>query len=105
MYQILTVLTLIPCMALAADPEFNLTIKDHRFEPAQLRVPAGKKIKLLIENKDDTAEEFESHALNREKVVPARAQVTVFIGPLGPGQYPFAGEFHENTAQGVIIVQ
>jgi plastocyanin len=105
MYQILGVIALVPCLALAADPEFNLTIRDHRFEPAELRVPAGKKIKLLIENKDDTAEEFESHALNREKVVPARARVTLFIGPLEPGRYPFAGEFHENTAQGVIIAQ
>ncbi len=90
--------------AVAAD-EFALTIKDHRFEPAELRVPANKKVKLVITNKDGSAEEFESHALNREKVVPPGGTITVFIGPLKPGRYPFVGEYHEKTAQGVVIAE
>jgi hypothetical protein len=100
-----TTVLLIPCFALGADPEFLLVIRDHRFEPQELAVPAGKKIKLLIDNRDSTAEEFESHALNREKVVPANSRVPVFLGPLVPGRYPFFGEFHEKTAQGTLIVR
>ncbi len=96
---------LLPCCVLAADADYVLTLKDHRFEPAQMEVPSGKKIRLIIDNRDSTAEEFESHALNREKVVPANTRVPVFVGPLAPGRYPFFGEFHEKTAQGELIVR
>lgn len=92
--------------ALAADPvEYKLVIKDHRFQPAELKVPAGQKIKLVVENQDATPEEFESYSLNREKIVPAKAKITVMVGPLKPGRYEFFGEFNMDTAQGVLIAQ
>jgi len=90
--------------ALAADADYRLVIQDHRFQPAELTVPSGKKIKLAIENRDATPEEFDSHALNREKVIAGKSSATVFIGPLQPGRYQFSGEFNEKTAQGVIVV-
>jgi plastocyanin len=96
-------LVLLP--AHAADEEFRLVIQDHRFQPAELVVPAGKKLKLVVENRDASAEEFESKALSREKVVAGRASVTISIGPLKPGRYPFVGEYHEATAKGVIVAQ
>jgi hypothetical protein len=95
----------LPLPATAADDEFRLVIQDHKFQPAELVVPAGKKVQLVIENRDPTPEEFESHALNREKVIAGKATATIFIGPLKPGRYPFVGEYNEKTAQGVIIVQ
>ncbi len=89
----------------AAEPELLLVIKDHRFEPTEIKVPAGKRVKLVIHNQDATPEEFESHSLNREKVVPAGAKATLFIGPLKAGRYPFYGEYNEKTAQGVVIAE
>lgn len=91
--------------ALAADNEFNLMIKDHRFQPEQLTVPAGKRIKLIVDNQDATPEEFESHDLRREKVIPGNSKGTVWIGPLPAGKYGFYGEFHEATAKGQIVAQ
>jgi len=88
-----------------AEPEFKLVIENHRFTPETLNVPAGKKVKLMIENKDATAEEFESHDLNREKVIPGKSSATLFIGPLKAGEYKFVGEFNEKTAKGVIVVK
>ncbi len=105
MRNLLLALTLLPCLAFAADPEFSLVIRDHRFEPAELRVPAGNKIKLVIDNQDATPEEFESHALNREKVIAPKSKGSVFIGPLKPGKYPFVGEFNATTAKGVIVAE
>jgi hypothetical protein len=29
----------------------------------------------------------------------------VFIGPLEAGRYPFFGDFHQETAQGVLVVK
>ena len=99
-------LLILPALsAFAADPEFTLVIRQHKFEPSELRVPAGQKIKLIIDNLDATAEEFESHALNREKVIPPKSKGIVYIGPLKAGRYPFVGEFHEKTANGVIIAE
>ena len=90
---------------LAADDEIRLVIQDHRFQPAEVVVPAGKKIKLVVENRDPTPEEFDSHALNREKVIAGKSTATIFIGPLAPGRYPFVGEYNEKTAQGVIVAK
>ena len=91
--------------AFADDDAVSLVIQDHRFVPAEVVVPAGKKIKLVIENRDATPEEFESHELNREKVIAGKSTATVWIGPLKPGRYPFVGEFNESTAKGVIVAR
>jgi plastocyanin len=91
--------------AQAAEPEFALVIKNHRFEPAEVKVPAGQRVKLIVHNQDSTAEEFESHSLNREKVIPAGSKASIFIGPLKPGRYPFFGEFNEATAKGAVVAE
>ena len=86
-----------------AQESYKLVIKDHRFEPAELEIPAGQKIKLMVDNQDSTPEEFESYELHREKVIPGNSQAAVFIGPLKAGRYKYFGEFHADTAQGVIV--
>ena len=88
-----------------ADAEVRLTIRDHRFQPTELQAPPGVKIKILIKNEDPTAEEFESTSLHREKVVPPGQEVAVFVGPLEPGTYGFFGDFHQDTAQGRLVVK
>jgi hypothetical protein len=93
-------------VAMASDPDqIILVIKDHRFTPAEFEIPAGEKRMLSIENKDPTAEEFESHTLHREKILPANSTTRVFIGPLKPGRYEFFGEFNDATARGIVIVK
>jgi len=92
----------LPLAALGDTPAYTITIKEHRFEPAELTVPAGQRVKLVIDNRDATPEEFESHELRVEKVIPGGTKGTVSVGPLEPGSYPFFGEFHEATAQGKL---
>jgi hypothetical protein len=89
----------------ALEYEAKLAIKDHKFDPAQLNVPANTKIKLLVENQDSTPEEFESGDLNREKVVTGNNTITVYLGPLDAGKYHFFGDFHQETAQGDLVVK
>jgi plastocyanin len=91
--------------AWAVDPEIRLVLKDHRFNPSEITAPAGQKVRLVIENQDATPEEFESYALNREKIVPAGGRIVVYVGPLKPGRYEFFGEFNAATARGWLVVQ
>ena len=98
-----TLVTLAPPVAQAAD--YTLTIKDHKFSPAELKVPANKRVVITIVNNDITPEEFESNVLKVEKVIAGNSKGTVRIGPLKPGRYPFVGEFNEATAKGVIIAE
>jgi plastocyanin len=92
-------------VAAADRPEFTIEIRDHRFEPAELHVPAGTRIKLIVVNLDPTPEEFESYDLNREKIVAGNSRITVFIGPLEPGTYEYFGEFNMDTALGTIVAE
>lgn len=101
----LTFFTLIPALAFSADLEVTIVIKDHRFMPSEVKVPADKKVKLIIDNQDASVEEFESYELNREKVIPANSKIPVYVGPLKAGKYPFFGEFHKATALGNIIAE
>lgn len=91
--------------AIADDPEFTIQLHEHRFTPSEIKVPAGAKVKLIIENQDSTPEEFDSFALNREKIVFPNSKGIVFIGPLKPGRYEFMGEFNQNSAKGVVIAE
>jgi len=91
--------------AAADEPSFELVIKDHKFTPSEITIPANTKVKLVVRNDDATPEEFESKKLNREKVIAGKSQATINVGPLKPGEYPFVGEYNEKTAKGKIVVK
>ncbi len=83
----------------------NIEIKNHLFIPDKIEVPKGQIIKLVIHNRDQTPEEFESYELNREKIIMGKSRAIIFIGPLKEGTYPFFGEFNQKTAQGQITAK
>lgn len=85
--------------------EYRLAIKEHKFHPETLEIPAGLKVKILVVNEDATAEEFESYELNREKIIPGDSEAAIFVGPLEPGEYPFFGEFNPDSAKGKLLVK
>jgi plastocyanin len=91
--------------AASAQNAFTLTIKDHKFDPAELRIPARQGATLVVENHDATPEEFESKSLRIEKVIPGKGSATFKLRALDPGRYGFFGEFHEDTAKGEIVAE
>jgi len=105
MHKLLFLSFFLSFAAAAAETDYTLVIKDHRFQPVEIKIPSGKKVRLVVDNQDATPEEFESYELNREKVIPGKSKATLYIGPLKPGRYPFFGEFNQDTARGVIIVE
>jgi plastocyanin len=92
--------------AVAEEPlRINVVIKDHVFQPAEIHVPTGQRVQLIVKNQDTGPEEFDSSALKVEKVIVGGTYATIWLRRLGPGRYPFMGEFHPETAQGVVISQ
>ena len=89
----------------AEEAEVTISIKDHKFDPAEIKVPAQKAIKLTVNNLDASAEEFESHPLGVEKVIAGKGSATIRLKPLAKGTYAFVGEYHEETAKGTIIAE
>jgi hypothetical protein len=83
----------------------TITIRNHRFEPSEIHVPAGRRIVLTVVNADPLSEEFDSAALKVEKVIAGRGEGALRLRPLDPGRYPFMGEYHADTAQGMLIAE
>jgi plastocyanin len=107
------VMRLLPIAVLAAlgissqalAEEFSLTIRDHRFEPAELQVPAGEAFTLSVSNQDASPEEFESDDLDIEKVIAGGQSAVIKLEPLDAGRYEFYGEYHEDSAKGAIVAK
>jgi len=94
--------------AQASEPEYTVRIRGREFVPPEVHVPAGVKFRLVIENLEERPEEFDSHALNREKHIAPRGKVTLFLGPLPAGRYPFEGESGADpatAAHGALIAR
>jgi plastocyanin len=87
----------------ADDVTLSLTIKDRRFDPAELHAPPGKAITLQVKNLSSIACEIESSELHFEKVIAAGAEATIRVRPLQPGRYSFFDDFHHET-QGFLVV-
>lgn len=81
----------------ADDTPFAITIKNHQFQPGELTIPAGQKIKIIVRNQDPVTAEFESLEFHREKLVQAGQEITVFVGPLDPGTYEYFDDFHPES--------
>ncbi|HEV2533475.1 cupredoxin domain-containing protein [Phenylobacterium sp.] len=79
-----------------------LTLKDHRFTPDRVSVPAGRTIRIELANRDAALEEFDSDDLHVEKDVTPLGKASFTVGPLKPGAYSFMGELHADTASGVL---
>ena len=84
-------------------PVFTLTLKDHRFSPDRITVPAGQRFRIQLENQDASNSEFESYDMKFEKIVVAGGRVAVWAGPLHPGTYKFFDDYNPDTATGTAV--
>ena len=83
----------------------KLTLKDHKFAPAETSVAANTPITIVVTNSDGTPSEFESKTLRVEKVVAAGGTITLQVRPLPPGRYRFFDDYHEDTTEGFLNVK
>jgi plastocyanin len=83
--------------------KLSITIKDQKFDPAELHAPPGRTIAIEVKNLNPIVSEFESADLHFEKIVPAGSQAVVYVRPLQAGRYNFYDDFHHAT-QGYLVV-
>lgn len=83
----------------------QLTIKDHRFTPAEVSVAAGERFRIEVVNEDATPAEFESAELRVEKIVVPGGRISVMAGPLKPGTYKFFDDYHPDVATGTVVAR
>jgi hypothetical protein len=86
-------------------PVFHIAMKDGKFVPAELKVPAGRKFKLIVSNEGDQPSEFESFRLHREQVVVAHGEAALFLGPLKTGTYDVFDDFHPGVKGSIEAVE
>jgi hypothetical protein len=89
----------------AANAVVTLTLKDHKFAPAEPSAPANTPITIEVTNQDPTPSEFESKTLRVEKVVAAGGKITLQVRALPPGRYRFFDDYHEDTTEGFLNVK
>jgi len=82
----------------------SVSVKNHKFQPAELHAPANVPIMITVKNLDSAQMEFESVSLRVEKVIGGNGQATIRIRPLGPGRYEFYDDFNPQ-AGGVLVVR
>jgi len=82
----------------------SVSVKNHRFQPAEIHAPAKVPIELRVKNLDPAPMEFESVSLRVEKVVTGNGEAVIRLRPLEPGRYNFFDDFHQETT-GVLVVR
>ena len=82
----------------------ELSVKNHKFEPAEPKATAGSAIVMKIKNLDAAPIEFESLALEFEVVVRSNAELLVKVKPQKPGRYLFFDDLHQE-AKGTLVVE
>ncbi len=99
-------LLFLPAGSAAAAPQtvFHLMIVNQAFEPDNLTIPAGQRVKIMVKNKDSLPAEFESHDVKREVVIPGKTELPVYLNPLEPGTYHFFNDFHP-AGKGTLTVK
>ncbi len=95
-------LAVMPARAAEPVPPVALTLKDHRFTPDAVTVPAGVRFRIEVENRDPTPAEFESSDLRVEKIVVPGGKIGIMVGPLKPGTYKFFDDYHPDAATGTL---
>lgn len=86
-------------------PTFKLLVKDGRFIPETVEVPANIRFRLEVKNEGPGASEFESLELKKELVLAPGVTRSLVFFPMKPGSYKFFDDFHPETGKGKIVAK
>lgn len=81
----------------------TVTVKNHKFQPSELRAPANVPINIRVKNLDFSRMEFESDSLHAEKVIGGNSEAVVQIKPQAPGKYDFYDDFNQQATGSLVL--
>jgi cupredoxin-like protein len=90
--------------ATAQEAGIELVVRNHQFQPGEIRGPANARITLRVKNLDAAPMEFESVSLRVEKVIAGNGEGVIRLRPLAPGRYEFFDDFRQQT-RGALVIQ
>ena len=101
----LVALALVPAGPSFAQQAVNLTVtvKNHKFQPAELHAKANVPINIRVKNLDSSRMEFESDSLHVEKVIGGNSEAVVEIKPQAPGKYDFYDDFNQQATGSLVV--
>jgi plastocyanin len=88
----------------AAETTIEISVKDNKFQPSELKAPAGTPIVFKIKNLDGAPVEFESEPLQFETVIKPNMEGVVKVKAQKPGRYEFFDDFHQGN-KGTLIIE
>ena len=83
----------------------SLSVKNHVFSSAEVKLPAGRIVILTVSNEDPTSIEFESKPLKIEKVIAGHSSAVIRIKVPASGKILFVDEPREDKTLGYFIVE
>lgn len=86
-------------------PVYEVVVRDGRFTPERLEVPAGRKIRINLRNEGPGPLEFENPDMHVEKVLGPDASSFVVLPKLEPGEYSFTDEFNPVTGNLIVVAK
>ena len=86
-------------------PTYHVIAKGGRLSPERIEVPAGKRIKLTLQNEGPGPIEFENLDMRVEKVLAPGGTSFVVTPQLKPGAHTFIDEFHPETGSMQLIAR
>ncbi len=86
-------------------PTYTIQLKDGTVNTRKIELPAGKRVRINVDNQGTTPAEFESLPMGLELVVAPHSSRSRVVPPKSAGEYKFFDEFHQSTTQGVFVVK
>ncbi|WP_315758762.1 cupredoxin domain-containing protein [Bradyrhizobium sp. SZCCHNRI2007] len=102
-----TAALLIAALALpagAAETTIEISVKDNKFQPTEMKAPADTPIVFKVKNLDGAPVEFESEPLEFETVIKPNMEGVVKVKAQKPGRYEFFDDFHQGN-KGTLIIE
>jgi plastocyanin len=97
-------ITALALPASAAETTIEISVKDNKFQPAEMKAPADTPIVFKVKNLDGAPVEFESEPLEFETVIKPNMEGLVKVKAQKPGRYEFFDDFHQGN-KGTLIIE
>lgn len=85
------------------DKVYQLVLKDHRFHPRRITIPADTRVEVSIDNRQAGPAVITSFMFSRQKLVTAHHRAVLYLPPMGAGTYHLFDDLHLSAKATVTV--